>query len=244
MEFDFTPEQRMIADTARKVGILFGPDYWREKDRDKSFPVEMWQAICDAGLAGVAIPAEFGGSGLGMLEMALVIETLVAGGAGWSGPDFHDHPDLRRCHRCRGSGARQRRPRFCPRSFGQDPLLHGADRTRRRLEQPRHQDFRDPGWKRLAAQRGEKSGSRAWRWPRKCSSSHARASLKRWRKRPRASRSSSSMWRAGGGQPRADRKAWNQHDSFLQCVLRRCAAGCGGSHRQRFITAGVSFFTC
>ena len=42
----------------------------------------MWQAICDAGLAGVAIPAEFGGSGLGMLEMALVIEALVAGGAG------------------------------------------------------------------------------------------------------------------------------------------------------------------
>lgn len=82
MEFDFTPEQRMIVDTARKVGAAFGPDYWREKDRDKSFPAEMWQAICDAGLAGVAIPAEFGGSGLGMLEMALVIETLVAGGAG------------------------------------------------------------------------------------------------------------------------------------------------------------------
>ena len=82
MEFDFTPEQRMIVDTARKVGAVFGPDYWREKDRDKSFPAEMWQAICDAGLAGVAIPAEFGGSGLGMLEMALVIETLVAGGAG------------------------------------------------------------------------------------------------------------------------------------------------------------------
>jgi acyl-CoA dehydrogenase len=82
MEFDLTAEQRMIAETARKVGAEFGPDYWREKDRDKSFPVEMWKAICDAGLAGVAIPAEFGGSGLGMLEMALVIENLVAGGAG------------------------------------------------------------------------------------------------------------------------------------------------------------------
>jgi acyl-CoA dehydrogenase len=82
MEFDFTPEQRMIVDTARKIGAAFGPHYWREKDHNKSFPAEMWQAICDAGLAGVAIPAEFGGSGLGMLEMALVIETLVAGGAG------------------------------------------------------------------------------------------------------------------------------------------------------------------
>jgi acyl-CoA dehydrogenase len=82
MEFDFTSEQRMIADTARKVGAEFGPDYWRAKDRDKSFPSEMWQAIAAAGLVGVAIPTEFGGSGLGMLEMALVIENLVAGGAG------------------------------------------------------------------------------------------------------------------------------------------------------------------
>lgn len=82
MEFDLTPEQQMIVETARKVGAQFGLDYWREKDREKSFPAEMWQAICDAGLAGVAIPAEFGGGGLGMLEMALVIENLVAGGAG------------------------------------------------------------------------------------------------------------------------------------------------------------------
>jgi acyl-CoA dehydrogenase len=82
MEFELTPEQQMMAETARKIGAEFGPDYWRQKDRSKSFPSEMWQAICDAGLAGLAIPAEFGGSGLGMLEMALVIENLVAGGAG------------------------------------------------------------------------------------------------------------------------------------------------------------------
>jgi acyl-CoA dehydrogenase len=82
MEFRLTHEQQMIAETARKVGAAFGLDYWRGKDRDKEFPGEMWEAICDAGLSGVAIPAEYGGAGLGMLEMALVIENLVAGGAG------------------------------------------------------------------------------------------------------------------------------------------------------------------
>jgi acyl-CoA dehydrogenase len=82
MDFELSPEQLMIVETARKIGAEFGPEYWRAKDRDKQFPAEMWQAICQAGLAGVAVPAEFGGSGLGMLEMALVIENLVAGGAG------------------------------------------------------------------------------------------------------------------------------------------------------------------
>ncbi|HVJ31704.1 MAG TPA: acyl-CoA dehydrogenase family protein [Terriglobia bacterium] len=82
MEFLLSPEQEMMVETARKVGAAFGPDYWRDKDREKAFPAEAWQAICDAGLCGVALPAEYGGSGLGMLDMALVIENLVAGGAG------------------------------------------------------------------------------------------------------------------------------------------------------------------
>ena len=72
----------MIADTARKIGTAFGLDYWRAKDKDKSFPSEIWSAICDAGLCGVAIPAEYGGGGLGMFDMALVVENLAAGGAG------------------------------------------------------------------------------------------------------------------------------------------------------------------
>jgi acyl-CoA dehydrogenase len=72
----------MMVETARNIGTSFGLDYWRAKDRDKAFPREMWQAICDAGLCGVAIPAEYGGAGLGMLETALVVESLVAGGAG------------------------------------------------------------------------------------------------------------------------------------------------------------------
>lgn len=82
MKFDLSHEQEMIVETARRVGESFGLEYWRAKDRDKSFPREMWRAICDAGLCGVAIPAEYGGAGLGMLDMALVIESLVTGGAG------------------------------------------------------------------------------------------------------------------------------------------------------------------
>ena len=82
MDFLLSDEQKMIAETARKVGQQFGLDYWRELDSKKQFPAEFWAAVCDAGLCGVALPEQYGGAGLGMLEMALIIENLSAGGGG------------------------------------------------------------------------------------------------------------------------------------------------------------------
>lgn len=82
MDFVLTQEQRMIAATARKIGEEFGLDYWRECDASKEFPKDIWKAICDAGLCGAALPEKYGGSGLGMVELALIIENLAAAGAG------------------------------------------------------------------------------------------------------------------------------------------------------------------
>jgi acyl-CoA dehydrogenase len=82
MDFQLTDEQRMIAESARKLGEHFGLAYWREKDEQKAFPKELWKAIGEAGFCGVALPEEVGGSGRGMLESALVIENLAAAGGG------------------------------------------------------------------------------------------------------------------------------------------------------------------
>lgn len=82
MQLALTEEQTLMVETARRVGEAFGLEYWREKDRDKAFPREAWKAICEAGLCGVALPEEYGGSGRGMLDMALIVETLAATGAG------------------------------------------------------------------------------------------------------------------------------------------------------------------
>ena len=82
MDFSLSDEQRMIAENARKVGERFGLDYWRDRDSKKAFPAEFWQAVCEAGFCGVALPEEHGGSGLGMVEMALIIEQLAAAGGG------------------------------------------------------------------------------------------------------------------------------------------------------------------
>ncbi|ARP74869.1 acyl-CoA dehydrogenase family protein [Bordetella genomosp. 6] len=82
MDFSLSDEQKLIVETARRIGEDYGVDYWHDLDRRKAFPQECWQAICDAGLAGAALPQEHGGSGLGMLDLALIVEELSAGGGG------------------------------------------------------------------------------------------------------------------------------------------------------------------
>ncbi|MDA8252866.1 MAG: acyl-CoA/acyl-ACP dehydrogenase [Rhodospirillales bacterium] len=82
MQFERSAEQRLLVDTAARVGAKFGLDYWRDLDARKAFPAAIWQEICDAGLCGIAVPEEYGGAGLGMTEMALAIEALCAAGGG------------------------------------------------------------------------------------------------------------------------------------------------------------------
>lgn len=82
MDFERTEEQQMIVDTAQRVGEKFGLEYWRKIDQEKTYPEELWQEVCRAGLCGIAIPEADGGAGLGMLELAMAVETLCAAGGG------------------------------------------------------------------------------------------------------------------------------------------------------------------
>ena len=82
MDFSLSEEQTMMVETARRVGERYGLEYWRDLDARGAYPDDMWQAICEAGLCGVALPEEHGGIGLGMVDLALVIEALCESGAG------------------------------------------------------------------------------------------------------------------------------------------------------------------
>lgn len=82
MDFRLSDEQKMMIDAARGIGKRFGLEYWRKLDAAKEFPRDYWLAVCAAGLCGTALPVEHGGSGLGMLDLALAIENLSATGGG------------------------------------------------------------------------------------------------------------------------------------------------------------------
>jgi acyl-CoA dehydrogenase len=82
MDFALNETQQMLVETARAVGARYDLDYWRELDKNKEFPAAIWQEICNSGLCGIAVPEAYGGSGLGMLEVALTVETLCASAGG------------------------------------------------------------------------------------------------------------------------------------------------------------------
>lgn len=88
MDFDLTAEQKMIVQAASEVAKDFGPEYWREKDRNQQFPQDFWKTLVEAGFVGTMLPEKYGGGGLGMVEMILAMETLTAESCGLAGQWF------------------------------------------------------------------------------------------------------------------------------------------------------------
>ncbi|MDQ0219459.1 acyl-CoA dehydrogenase [Peribacillus cavernae] len=84
MDFLIVPEQEMLVDGVRKIGQSFGLEYWKEKDAKKEFVHELWNELGKNGYLGIGIAEEYSGSGLGLLEMAMIIEELAKTGAGSS----------------------------------------------------------------------------------------------------------------------------------------------------------------
>jgi acyl-CoA dehydrogenase len=85
MDFSLTAEQETIRDAVGKVCARFGDDFWLAKDRDGGFPDDFHRAFADDGWLGVCIPQEYGGTGLGVTEAALMMQTIAESGAGMSG---------------------------------------------------------------------------------------------------------------------------------------------------------------
>jgi acyl-CoA dehydrogenase len=85
MDFAFTPEQEQIRAAIAKVCARFPDEYWLKKDKEGGFPVELHQALAQDGWLGIAMPEEYGGSGLGITEAAVMMQAISESGAGFSG---------------------------------------------------------------------------------------------------------------------------------------------------------------
>jgi len=79
MNFDFSDDQKFLRDEARKfLESQCTMAQVREvlDDDSKSHNEGVWQKIVDMGWLGAAIPEEYGGLGLGMLELCVIAEEL------------------------------------------------------------------------------------------------------------------------------------------------------------------------
>ncbi len=78
MDFALNDAQIATRDLAKQIlGDLVAPERHREMEKaGEWFDRKTWQALADAGLLAIALPEAHGGSGLGFLEIALVLEEI------------------------------------------------------------------------------------------------------------------------------------------------------------------------
>ncbi len=77
MRFDFDDEQGEIKGTAKQfIASRFKPDRVRELAEAGAYDDGLWTEVSELGWPGIAISEEYGGQGLGMVELVVLCEEL------------------------------------------------------------------------------------------------------------------------------------------------------------------------
>ena len=122
MNFEFSEQQLSIQEAVSRICRNFGDDDWLARDTDGHFPEEFVHAITEGGWLGIAMPEEFGGSGLGVSEALILAHTIARSGAGMSGASAV-HLNLFGPNPIVVFGTNEQKSRFLP------PLIQGLDRA-------------------------------------------------------------------------------------------------------------------
>ena len=122
MDFSFSAEQQAIRASIEKICGRFADDYWLAKDRAGGFPHDFHRAFVDQGWLGIAIPQAYGGSGLGVTEAAIMMQTVAESGAGLSGASAL-HMNIFGLNPVVMFGSEEQKKRMLP------PLIAGEDKA-------------------------------------------------------------------------------------------------------------------
>jgi acyl-CoA dehydrogenase len=85
MDFQLAEEQEAILAAIQAICAGFDDSYWLRKDREGGFPEDFYRAVADGGWLGICMPEEYGGSGLGITEAAIMMQAVCQSGAGMAG---------------------------------------------------------------------------------------------------------------------------------------------------------------
>jgi len=120
MTFAINEDQMAIKQAISKICDNFPPEYWLERDSDGEFPQEFVTEVCEAGWFGIAMPEKYGGSGLGMTEASLMMQTITESGAGYTGASSV-HLNLFGLHPIVVFGTEEQKQRMLP------PMIRGEE---------------------------------------------------------------------------------------------------------------------
>jgi alkylation response protein AidB-like acyl-CoA dehydrogenase len=82
VNFTETDEQQALRAAVAELGRKYGYAYYTRQARQGGRLTELWQEAGKLGFLGVNLPAEYGGGGAGLYELAIVLEELAAAGCG------------------------------------------------------------------------------------------------------------------------------------------------------------------
>lgn len=81
----FTETQLTVREAVAQVCSEFPNTYWQEHDQNEQDPKEFHAAMAKNGWLGIALPESLGGSGLGISEATMMMQTIAESGAGMAG---------------------------------------------------------------------------------------------------------------------------------------------------------------
>src|ERR1700751_6112808 len=122
MTFALTADQQEIRAAVARLCEPFDDEYWLRHDEEGGFPHEFHRAMAEAGWLGIAMPPEYGGSGLGITEAAVLMQAVAESGAGFSGASAI-HMNIFGLHPVVVFGSDEQKRRFLP------PLIAGREKT-------------------------------------------------------------------------------------------------------------------
>jgi len=122
MDFSLTEEQLAIRAAIEKICARFDAEYWLKKDTEGGFPDDFHLAFARDGWLGIAMPEAYGGAGLGILDAALMMQTIAESGAGMSGASAV-HMNIFGLNPVVVFGNDEQKQRWLP------PLIAGKDRA-------------------------------------------------------------------------------------------------------------------
>src|SRR5580704_17299347 len=77
MNFELSDELSELQATVRRIAQEKVAPRAREIDRSGEYPADLFEIFRDAGLLGLCIPTEYGGSGAGILGLTIAIEEVA-----------------------------------------------------------------------------------------------------------------------------------------------------------------------
>jgi acyl-CoA dehydrogenase len=122
MDFALSEQQRAIVESVGSVCAGFDDAYWLKRDTEGGFPSDFHKALADGGWLGLCIAEEYGGSGLGIAEAALMMQTIAQSGAGMSGASAV-HINIFGLNPVVVHGSPEQKARMLP------PMVSGAERA-------------------------------------------------------------------------------------------------------------------